>query len=187
MRLTKVLSAASFTSNIGTNSHFILSVREELSLCFSSVQFSSVTWSCLSLCNPMECSMLGLPVYHQLLEFPQTPVHWVSDAIQPSHPLSSPSPPAFNLSQNQGSFPRSQFFVWGGQSIGVSASTSVLPMNNQDWFPLGGTGWISLSPRDTQESSLTPQLKSINSWALSFLYSLTLTSIHDYWKNHNFD
>ena len=72
-------------------------------------------------------------------------------------------------------------------SIGVSASALVFSMIIQDWFPLGGTGWISLSPRDTQESSLTPQLKSINSWALSFLYSLTLTSIHDYWKNHNFD
>ena len=67
-----------------------------------------------------------------------------------------------------------------------SASTSVLPMNTQDWSPLGWTGWISL-PRDSQESSPTPQFKSINSSALSFLYSPTLTSIHDHWKNRSLD
>ena len=66
------------------------------------VQFSSVTQLCLTLCDPMDHSMPGLPVHHQLPEFTQTHVHWVSDAIQPSHPLSSPSPPAFNLSQHQG-------------------------------------------------------------------------------------
>ena len=81
-----------------------------------------------------------------------------------------------------------QFFASGGQSNGVSASASVLPMNIQAWFPLGWTGWISLqSPRDSQESSPTSQFKSINSLALSFLYDPTLTSIHDYWKNHSFD
>ena len=85
------------------------------------------------------------------------------------------------------SFQMSQLFASRGQSIGVSASTSVLPMNTQDWFPLGWTGWIPCSPRDFQESSPTPQFKSINSWALSFLYSPTLTSIHDYWKNHSLD
>ena len=67
-------------------------------------QFSSVAQSCWTLCNPMDCSTPDLPVHHQLLEFTQTHVHWVSDAIQPSHPLSSPSPPAFNLSQSQGLF-----------------------------------------------------------------------------------
>ena len=84
----------------------------------------------------------GLPVHHQLLESTQTHVHWVGDTIQPSHPLSSPSP-ALNLSQHQG-----QLFASGGQSIGVSASTSVLPMNTQDWSPLGWTGWISLQPKE---------------------------------------
>ena len=69
-----------------------------------SIQFSSVTQSCLSLCDPMNCSTPGLPVHHQLPEFTQTHVRWVSDAIQPSHPLSSPSPPAFNLSQHQVTF-----------------------------------------------------------------------------------
>ena len=66
--------------------------------------FSSVTQSCLALCDPMDCSMPGLPVHHQILEFTQTHVRLVGDDIQPSHPLSSPSPPAFNLSQNQGIF-----------------------------------------------------------------------------------
>ena len=85
------------------------------------------------------------------------------------------------------SFQMSQFFASGGQSIGVSASASVVPMNIQDWFPLGWTGWISLHPRDAQESSPTPQFKTINSSVLSFLYSPTLTSIHDYWKNYSFN
>ena len=71
---------------------------------FSSVQFSSVTQSCPTLCDPMNCSTPGLPVHHQLPESTQTHVHWVGDAIQPSHPLSSPSPPALNLSQHQGLF-----------------------------------------------------------------------------------
>ena len=71
---------------------------------FSSVQFSSVAQSCPTLCDPMDCSTPGFPVHHQLLELAQTHIHWVGDAIQPSHPLSSPSPPAFNLSQHQSLF-----------------------------------------------------------------------------------
>ena len=85
-----------------------------------------------------------------------------------------------------GSFPMSWLFALGGQSTGVSASASVLPINIQDWFPLGLTG-SPCSPRDSQESSPTPQFKSISSSALSLLYGPTLTSIHDYWKNHSFD
>ena len=85
-----------------------------------------------------------------------------------------------------GSLPRSQLFASGGQSIGVSASTSVLPTNIQDCYPLGWTGWISLQSKDSQESSPTPQFKSINSLVLSFLYGPTLTTIYDYWKNHSF-
>ena len=112
----------------------------------SSFQFSSVSQLCLTLCDPMNCSTPGLPVHHQLPEFTQTYVHWVDDAIQWSHPLSSPSPPALNPSQNQG-FQMSQLFASGGQSIGVSASAAVLPMNIQDWFPLGWTGWISLQSK----------------------------------------
>ena len=86
-----------------------------------------------------------------------------------------------------GSFSMSKPFASGGQSIGVSASTSVHPMNTQDWSPLGWTGWISLHPRDSQESSPTPQFKSINSCTLSFLHSPILTSIHDHWKKPSLD
>ena len=103
-----------------------------------SVQFSSVAQRCPTLCDPMICSTLAFPVHHQFPELTQTHVHWVGDAIQPSHPLLSPSPPAFNLSQHQGrSFIMSQFLAPGGWSIGVSAS--VLSMNIQDWVPLGLT------------------------------------------------
>ena len=84
-----------------------------------------------------------------------------------------------------GSFPI-QFFTLGGQSIGVSGSASVLPMNIQDWFQ-DWLAWSPCSPRDSQESSPTPQFKSINSLALSFLYGPTLTSIYYYWKNHSFN
>ena len=108
-----------------------------------SVQFSSVAQSCLTLSDSMNCNRPGLPVHHQLPEFTETHVHRVSDAIQPSHPLSSPSPPAPNPSQHQ-SFPVSQLFTWGGQSTGVSASASFLPKKSQGWSPLGWTGWISL-------------------------------------------
>ena len=110
------------------------------------LQFISVTQSCPTLCDSMDCSMPGLPVHHQLPESTQTHVHWVSDAIQPfilCRPFSSylQSFPA------SGSFQMSQFFAAGGQSIGVSASTSVLPMNTQDWSPLGWTSWISLQSK----------------------------------------
>ena len=94
----------------------------------------SVTQSCLTLCNPVDCSTPGFPVLHHLLEFAQTRVHWVSDAIQSSHSLSSPSPPAQSSLASQ-SFIRSQLFASGGQSTGVSASTSVFPMNTQGWSP----------------------------------------------------
>ena len=113
----------------------------------SSVQFSSFAQSCPTLCDPMNCSKAGFPGHRQLLEFTQTHVHWVGDAIQPSHPLSSLSPPAFKSCPESGSFPMSQFFLSGGQKIGVSASASVLSMNIQDWFPLEWTSWISLQSR----------------------------------------
>ena len=110
------------------------------------------------------------------------------ESVMPSNHLilSSPSAPAFNPSQHQGLFQRVNSSHQVAKVLEFH-STSVLPVNIQDWFPLGWTGWISFSPRDSQESSPTPQLKSINSSALSFLYSPTFTSIHDYWKNHSLD
>ena len=108
----------------------------------SSVQVSSVAQSCPTLCDPMNRSMPGLPVHHQLLEFTQTHAHWVGDAILCCPLLLLPqSLPA------SGSFPMSQLFTWGGQSIGVPASASLLPINTQDWSPLGWTSWISLQSK----------------------------------------
>ena len=151
----------------------------------SSVQFSSAAQSCPALSDPTDCSTPGLPVHHQLPESTQTHVHWISDVIRPSSviPFSSNLQP-FPAS---GSFQMSQLFASGGQSIGVSASISILPMNTQDWSPLRWTAEFPCSPRDSWESSPTPQFKSINSSALSFLYSPTLTSIYDHWKNHSLD
>ena len=149
---------------------------------FSSVQSLSRIWLFVT-----PSSTTGFPGHPQHPELAQAHVQ-AGDAIQLSHPLLSPSPPAFNLSQVQGLFQWvSSLFASGGQSIGVSASVSALPMNIQAWFPLGLTGWTSLQSRDSQESSPAPQFKSINPSALSFLHSPTLTSIHDHRKNHSLD
>ena len=112
----------------------------------ASVQLSSGAQLCLTLCDSMDFSSPGFPVHHQLPEFTQTHVHWVGDAIQTS---SSVIPFSYCLQsfQASGSFQMSQFFASGGQSIGVSASATVLPMNIQDWLPLGWTGWISLQSK----------------------------------------
>ena len=113
-------------------------------------------------------------------------VHLVGGAIQPSHPLFSASPPALNLpSIRVFSNESALCIMW--PNIGISASTSVLPVNTQDWSPLRWIGWILLAVQGTQESSPTPQFKIINSLALSFLYSPALTSIHDCWKNHSLE
>ena len=126
---------------------------------------------------------------HARLPYPSTTPRAYSNLCSLSwwcHPtISSSVVSSFRLQSfpASGSFQMSQFFASGGQSIRVSASTSDLPMNTQDWSPLGGTSWISLQSRDTQESSPTPQFKSINSSVLSSLYSSALTSIHDHWKN----
>ena len=109
-----------------------------------SVQFSSVTQSCPTLCDLMNRSTPGLPVHHQLPEFTQTHIHRVRDAIQPSHPLSSPSPPAPNPPSIRVFSNESTLRMRCPKSIGISASASVLPMNTQDLSPLGWTGWISL-------------------------------------------
>ena len=154
-----------------------------------SISSSRVCSSCPTLCDPMDCSMAGLPVYHQPPESTQAHVHLIGDAIQPSHPL-IPFSSCLQSFPASRSFPMSQLLALGGHSIGTSASASVLPVSIQGWFPLGLTGLISLmSKGDSQESSPTPQFESIsiNSLALTLLYSPTLTSIHDFWKNHSFD
>ena len=146
-------------------------------------QFSSVAQSCPS----MSDSFLPHELQHVRPPCPSPTSEVYSNSsplCQWCHPTISSS--AVPFSYHLQSFPASGSFsnesASGGQSIGDSASTSVLPMKTQDWSPLGLTGWISLWSKElSQESSPTPQFKSINSSALSFLYSLTLTSIHDYW------
>ena len=143
---------------------------------FRRLQFSSVAQSCPTLWDPMDCSMSSLPVHQQLPEFTQTHVHWVSDAIQASHPLSCPSLPALNLSQNQG------LFKWVG-SLHHVAKVLEFQLQHQsfqwtprmDWFDLlAGQGTLkSLLQHHSSKSSI--------------LYSPSLTSLHDYWKNHSFD
>ena len=133
-------SSLSFNSSLKTFPSF-----DPHSLTISSVQFSSVAQSCTTLCNPMDCSSPGLPIHHQLPECTQTHVHWVGYAISSSvvcfssHHQSFPAP---------GSLQVSQFFSSDNRSIGVSASASILPMNIQDWFPLGWTGWLSLQSKE---------------------------------------
>ena len=146
---------------------------------------SSVAQSCLTICDPMDCSMPGLPVHHQLLEFTQTHVHWVGDAIQLSHPLLSPSPPAFNLSQHQGHLKWVSFSHQVARILEFQLQHQSFQWIFRTDFLWNGLVGSSCSPRDSQESSPTSQFKSINSLALSFLYSPTLTSI-DYRNSHNF-
>ena len=132
-------------SKCSTKHLWLVKWRKAWANCFStlgphlSLQFNSVARSCLTLCDSMDCSTPGLPVYHQLPEFTQNYLHWVGDAIQPSHPLLSTSPTTFNLSQHQ------SIFQWLSSSHGVA---KVLEFQlKQDWFPLGWTGWISLQSK----------------------------------------
>ena len=135
----------------------------------------------------MDYSIPGFPVHHQLLELAQTHVHQVSDAIQPSHPLSTASPPVFNLSQHQGLFQWLSSLHQVAKVLEFQALVSVLPMKIQDWYPLGWTVRISLESKGLSRVFSNTTVQSINSSVLNFLYSPTLTSIHDYWKNHSLD
>ena len=146
-----------------------------------------VTQLCLTLCSPKDCSTPDFPVLHHLLELAQTHVHWVGDAIQPSHPLLSPSPPTFNLSQNQGLFQWINSLHEVAKVLEFQLQHHSLQRNPRADLLQNGLVGSPCSPRDTQESSPTPQFKSINSSVLSFLHRPTLTSIHDRWKNHSLD
>ena len=147
-------------------------------------QFSSAAQSCLTLCDPINCSTPRLPVHHQLPEFTQTHVHQVSDAIQPSlcRPLLllSPIPPRIRVFSNESPLRMRWPKYW-------SFRLSISPSNEHpkiifrmDWLDL-------LAAQETRKSPATPQFKSINFLVLSFLHSSTLTSIHDHWKNHSLD
>ena len=153
------------------------------------LNFLSVQFSCSSVSNSLQPHGLQ----HTCPPYPSPTPRVYSNSCLLSrwcHQSTSFSVVPFSHFQSfpaLGSFPMSHFFASNGQNIGVSVSTSVLPMNIQDWFPLGWTGWICLQSKEFSKSSPIPQFKSISSSALSFLPSPTLTSIHDYWKNQSFD
>ena len=171
---------------------------------FSSIQWVS-SFSCLVDCAiAMSCPFSSFAVMSDSLRlhglqharFPcPSPTPGACSNSCPSsqwcHPTISSSAVPFSSHLQSfpasGSFQMSQFFTSGDQSTGVSASASVLPMNTQDWSPLGWTAWISLQSKRLSGVFSTPQFKSINSSVLSLLHSPTLTSIHDYWKNHSLD
>ena len=149
----------------------------------------SVAKLCPTLCDPMDCSRSGLPVLHYLLEFVQTYVHWVSDAIQPSHCLPPPSPLSLNLSQHQSLF---QFKVSSLHQVAKILEPwfqhqSFKWVSNEGWFFFRFYWFDLLAVQRTLKSLLQPQFKSINSLALSLLYGPSLTTVHDYLKNHSFD
>ena len=158
-----------------------------ITLSLPPIQFSSVAHSCPTLCDPMSSSTPGLSVHHQLPEFTQTQVHWVSDAIQPSHPLSFPSPPAPNPSEHQSLFQCVNSLHEVAKVLEFQLSHHSFQRNPRADLLQNGLVGSPCSPRDSRESSPTPQFKSINSSALSLLHSPILTSIHDYWRNHSFD
>ena len=149
--------------------------------------FSSVAPLCPPPCNLMNCSTPGHPVHHELLEFTQTDVHRVSDAIQPSHPLLSPFPPAPSPSQHQSLFQSVNSSHEVAKVLEFHLQHQSFQRNPRADLLQNGLVGSPCSPRDAQESSPTPQFKSINSSVLSFLHSPTLTSIHDHWKNHSLD
>ena len=146
-----------------------------------------VSQLCPTLCNPMNCSMPSFPSLSFTISWSLLKLMSIESMMPPNHlilchlllllPSVFPSIKVFS----------NEFFTSGGQRIGASASASVFPKNIQDWFPLGLTGLISLQSKGLSRISPTPQFESINSWALRLLYGPTLTSMHDYWKNHSFN
>ena len=166
-----------------TSTHYL---RNLIHIHIYNTQLSSVAQSCLTLCDPMNRSTPGLPLHQQLPEFTQTHVHRVADTIQPSHALSSPSP-APNPSPHQGLFQ----WVTTSQEV-INLLEFQLQHQSFQWTPRTDLFQDRLvlypcSPRVSEESSPTPQFKSISSWALNFLCHLTLTSIHDHWLHHSLD
>ena len=164
-----------------------LSIHGEALNSLAISQFSSVAQSCPTLCDPINCSMPGLPVHHHLPEFTQTHVRRVRDAIQPSHPRSSPSPPAPNPAQHHSLFQRVNSSHEVAKVLELHLEHRSFQRNPRVDLLQNGLVGSSCGPRDSQESSPTPQFKGINSLALSLLHSPTLTSIHDQRKNHSLD
>ena len=146
----------------------------------SSDQIRSVAQSCPTLCNPKNHSTPGFPVLHYLPEFAQTHIHWVGDAIQTSHPLPFPSPPALNLSLNQ------WLLTSSGQVLELQLQHQSFQWIFRIDFLEDGLVWSLCSPRDSQESSATAAQKHPFS-SLSLLYGPTLISLHECWENNSLD
>ena len=149
------------------------------------VPFSSIAQSCPTLCDPMDCSTPGFLILSPRVCLNSCPLNWwcyltISSSVAPF----SSCPQSFPAS---GSFPMSRLFAWGDQSIGVSASVSVLPMNTQDWSPLGWTGWFSLQSKGLTRVFSNTTVQKHQFFRAQLFHSSTLTSIHDYWKNHSLD
>ena len=147
----------------------------------------SVAQSCLTLCNPMDCSTWGFPLLHHLLELDKSHVHGVGNATQSSHLFSLPFSFCLQSSQASRSFPMSYLFAPGGRSVGASASASFLPMNIQGWFRLWWTGWISLLSKGLPRVFSSNTVQQHHSLVLNLLYGPTVTFAHDYWKNYSLD
>ena len=159
-RVPPQLYVASFLS-----SYPVLAYSSGLSCqCWTILQFSSVTKSCLTLCYPVDCNTPGLPVHHQLPEFTHTHVHWVGDANSTISSSVVPFSSCLQSLPESGSFQISHFFTSGSQSITISASASVLPMNTQDWFPLELHSLISLQSKGLLRVLSNTTGRSINSW-----------------------
>ena len=156
-----------------------------MNVAISSVQFSrSVVSDSLQLHESQHARPLCPPPTPGVRSDSHPSSQWCHPAISSSVVPFSSCPQSLPASE---SFPMTQLFAWGGQSNGVSALASVLPMNIQDWFPLGWTGLITLQSKGLSRVFSNTTVQKHHSLALSFLYSPTLTSIHDYWKNQGFD
>ena len=146
----------------------------------------SVAQTCIFVCDPMDCSTPGLPVPYHPLEFAQVHVHWISDAIQPSHPPTSSSLSALNLSHHQ-ELPVSQLLASGDQNTGASASASVFPMNIQGRFPLGLTGLISLLYKGLSDVFSSTTLQRHQFFGTLPSWRSALKTVCVYWEDHSLD
>ena len=164
-----------------------MSTENDFSCLHDCHELSSVTQPCLTLCDPMDCRTPGLPVHHQLPEFTQTHVHWVGDAIQPSHPLLSPSPPAFDLAQHQGLFQASGSVFSIRWPKYWSFSFSFSPSNDASKTISFRTGWISLQSKGLSSVFLQNHSSKASILQHSAFFIIQLSSIHDYWKNYTLD
>ena len=178
------LDHSSFTENLNSTPNQETPLLFAYQITFSLTLFSSVVQSCLTLCNPTDCSTPGLPVHRQLLEFIQTHIHRIGNNIQPSHPLSSPSPPALNLSQHQGLSNESALCIrWPKY---WSFSFNISPSNEHSGLISFIMDWLDLLSVQETLKSLLQHHSSKASFLLHSAFFIVQFS-HPYWKNHSLD